>query len=107
MNFTYKMIEIAKKNAGINSDYGFAKLIMVSPQMLSNWKNEKSEASAEYIIRIMAVGEIKPIDALSIMTERRAKGGEVLNLTTLQCILCKVRSHSRLRIMHQFRLSRN
>ena len=44
MNFTGKLIEKVKVKQGILSDYGVAKIAKVSPQMLSNWKNEKSEA---------------------------------------------------------------
>lgn len=88
MNFTYKLIEIVKIKQGLNSDYGVAKLIGVSPQMLSNWKNEKSEASAENTLKLVAAAEISAIDALSIMTKCPATQGGALNHKALQCILC-------------------
>lgn len=88
MNFTGKLIEKVKIKQGFNSDYAVAKITNVSPQMLSNWKNEKSEANAEYTLRLLAAAGMTVEDALSEMTKHPAKSGGVLSKSAKQCILC-------------------
>ena len=90
MNFTTELIEIVKLKQGLISDYAVAKLINVSPQMLSNWKHEKSEASAENAIKLMAAGEVSASDALAIMTKKSTSAGAVLSKTSLLSILCRI-----------------
>lgn len=47
MNFTNKLIEKAKEKQGLISDYSIAKMLGTSPQKVSDWKRERSEANAE------------------------------------------------------------
>lgn len=90
MNFTTELIEIVKIKQGLVSDYAVAKMINVSPQMLSNWKNGKSEANAENAIKLMAAGEVTANDALAIVTKKSISAGGALSKTALLCILCKI-----------------
>ena len=102
MNFTGKLIEKVKVKQGILSDYGVAKIAKVSPQMLSNWKNEKSEANAEYTLRLLEAADISVKEALAIMKKQSGKATLSLTLmtatssiallalinNTAHCILC-------------------
>ena len=90
MTFTKELIQIVKSKQNIISDYAVAKLIGVTPQKLSHWVNEKSNADAESTIKLMVAGEVTASDALAIVTKKSISAGGVLSKTSLLCILCKI-----------------
>lgn len=69
MNTTYKLVEMAKEQTGIESDYGIAKLIGVTAQKLSNWKTGQSEGNAVNTLKLMKAANLSIDDALKIMTK--------------------------------------
>ena len=69
MNATYKMIEIAKNNNGMESDYAIANYLGVSKGMVSHWKLGRSEANGENLLRLIKAAGISIDDALSLMDE--------------------------------------
>lgn len=90
MNTTYKLVELAKQNTGIESDYGIAKLIGATRAMVSNWKTDKAEAGAINTLRLMKAAGLSVDDALNLMTEKPYSAGGALSRTAKQCILCKI-----------------
>jgi len=100
MTKTYKLIEMAKRNLKIDSDYEFGKLIGVTPQKVSNWKNEKYEANGEHMLKIVATGKIKIEEAVRVMESGNAQLSLIFVtamasiallasfLKPLHCILC-------------------
>lgn len=90
MTFTNELVKLVKSRHGLTSDYAVAKLCGLSSQNLSDWKREKSEASTENAIKLMAAGEITAKDALAIVTKKSTSAGGVLSKTALLCILCKI-----------------
>jgi len=78
MSNTYRLIELVKKETGIESDYGIAKLINVTSQKLSNWKTGQSEANAINTLKLMKAANISIDDALKLMTENTANPSGVL-----------------------------
>jgi predicted transcriptional regulator len=69
MNTTYKLVEIVKKNTGIESDYGIAKLIGVTRAVVSSWKQERAEANVTNTLKLMKAAGLSIDDALKIMTK--------------------------------------
>lgn len=102
MNFTNKLIEKAKEKQGLISDYSIAKMLGTSPQKVSDWKRERSEANAEYTLKLIAAAEISVKDALEIMKKQNGYSSLSLIFVTalsstlalasflipLHCILC-------------------
>lgn len=69
MNNTYKLVEMAKTNTGIESDYGIAKLIGVTRAVISSWKQERAEANVTNTLKLMKAAGLSIDDALKIMTK--------------------------------------
>jgi dihydroxyacetone kinase DhaKLM complex PTS-EIIA-like component DhaM len=102
MNFTNELIEKAKVKQGLISDYSIAKMLGTSPQKVSDWKRERSEANAEYTLKLLAAAEMSVKDALEIMNKQQGSAQLSLIFVTalastlalasffkpLHCILC-------------------
>lgn len=100
MTFTWKLVEKAKKKQGISSDYAIAKLMNVTPQKISNWKTEQSEANATNTLLLVKLAGIDIDEAIKLSQRGNAKLslifmtaiGSIALLTpivnTLLCILC-------------------
>ena len=98
MSFTNELVKLVKIKHGLKSDYAVAKLCGLSSQNLSDWKREKSEASTENAIKLMAAGGVTASDALAIVTKKSISAGGVLSRTSVLCILCKIK----LKLMNRF-----
>lgn len=70
MNNTYKLIELAKKETGIESDYGISKLINVSKGMVSHWRIGRSEASGVNLLKLMKAANISVDEALEMLDKQ-------------------------------------
>lgn len=70
MTKTYELVQMAKTNTGINSDYGIAALIDVSKGMVSHWKIGRSEASGIPLLKLIKAAGLSVDDALELMTEK-------------------------------------
>lgn len=88
MNYTKKLIELVKKKQGLTSDYGVAKLIQVTPQMVHDWQKEKAGANTVNALKLIVAAGVSAEDALSIVTEHPANAGGALSRVAKQCILC-------------------
>jgi len=82
MNTTYKLVELAKENTGIESDYGIAKLIGVTSQKVSHWKTERSEAKSIELLKLMKAAGLSIDDALKIMSKEAENARPAPNSTT-------------------------
>lgn len=79
MNITYKLVELAKENTGITSDYGIANLIGVTSQKISNWKTAQSESNAINTLKLIKAAGLSIDDALNLMQKNAQQRGRALN----------------------------
>ena len=86
MTFTKKLIKQVKLNQGLKSDYSVAKLIDVTPQKMSDWNSERTEANAESTVKLLAAANMSGKDALKMMQEGSAQVA-LLIVTGLGCAI--------------------
>ncbi len=115
MNKTYQLVELAKSNLKLSSDYAIANMLKVHRQMVSNWKSEKSEANALTTMKLAKAAGLTIEEAIEILEEKQPvqkrlfaqAGFTSLSLifvtlitsslalalfnTSTHCILCKIR----------------
>ena len=75
MSKTYELVELAKINNGIDSDYGISKLIDVSKGMVSHWRLGRSEANGVNLLKLIKASGLSIDDALKLMSEPPANQG--------------------------------
>ena len=70
MNKTYELVEIAKINTGLNSDYAIANMIEVTKGMVSHWKQGRNEASGLPLLKLIKASGLTIDDAINLMTKK-------------------------------------
>ena len=70
MTKTYELIELFKRQEGIESDYRAAKAIGLSIQNVSDYKNKRNEAKGIKLLQIIVAAGMTAEDALNFMTKK-------------------------------------
>lgn len=105
MTVTAELIEKAKLNQGLASDYQLATILSVDRQKISNWKKSRSEANAEMTLKLMKLSGVS-VDEILNKYEKGNASVSLLGVTALlctlglmpflssvHCILCKIKLH--------------
>ncbi len=76
MNF-YALVEKAKEAQGLTSDNQLAIKLGTSRGLISAWKNQYSMPDGYNTLRLLELANIKPSDALLLVTEKAPRQGEL------------------------------
>lgn len=74
------LLDRAKKGAGIDSDYGLAKLVGVSRMNVSNWRNGRNAPDEGAIMELCKRSGDDPVEVLIMIHAGRAANDEALTL---------------------------
>ena len=74
-----ELLDKAKRNAGIESDYALAKKLSFTKAAVSKWRNDLGAPDAEGAIKLAGLAGIEPMAALAMCEMAKTRDPEKLS----------------------------
>jgi len=106
-----ELLEKAKENQGIKSNYELAKKLDISQELISRWKTGKSKPNGEHSLILADMANVTPKEALRMLQAGYTRMPLIFVtallsilaitpfLTTANCILCKIRTRKKVALI--------